>query len=121
MVMRLASTQEMHEREVESIREMQTAMEKDVILQLQSFPIKGKPKQSALVAAILIANQVRATRLHHAIPHNRYLRQCRFVQACYRSTYASFSWHTLACCRLLINWFCWHSIEGAIQLRQSQS
>jgi hypothetical protein len=50
--------QENLERETENLKNLQEAMEKDPILQLQSFRSKGVIKQSALVASILIANQV---------------------------------------------------------------
>jgi hypothetical protein len=40
-------------------------MEKDPILQLQSFRSKGIIKQSALVASILIANQVSLSDIAH--------------------------------------------------------
>jgi hypothetical protein len=50
--------QENLKREIETLKNLQEAMEKDPILQLQSFRSKGIIKQSALVASILIANQV---------------------------------------------------------------
>ncbi|KAG5179405.1 hypothetical protein JKP88DRAFT_349945 [Tribonema minus] len=45
------------EREVENMKDLQASVEKDWVFQLQSFPTKGVVKQSALVSAILLANQ----------------------------------------------------------------